>query len=79
VIEKLVQEGREVPFDTFKEQMDPVTREMLAGSLCVLCPFYEDGCDFVQQRESPPCGGFLLLCHLLESGVISIDNIKDVR
>ena len=78
VIENLLREGRKVPFDTFIERMNPVTRDLLVQNLCVLCAFYEADCDFVQQLESPPCGGFLLLCRLLEAEVISIDNIRCV-
>jgi hypothetical protein len=79
VIEKLMRKGKEIPFDVFKEKMHLSTEEMLTEELCVLCPFYEEDCDFVQHRELPPCGGFLLLGHLFDTKVISIDNIRDVR
>jgi len=79
VIEKLMQDGREIPFDVVKEKMHLMTEEMLTQKLCVLCSFYEEDCDFVQHKDSPPCGGFLLLGHLFDAKVISIDNIKDVR
>ena len=79
VLERLIREGRKISFTAFKEKMHFLTQKMLRQDLCVPCPFYEDGCDFVQDKESPPCGGFLLLGHLLETEVISIDNIKDVR
>jgi hypothetical protein len=79
VIEKLMQEGREIPFEVFKEKMYLLTEEMLTQNLCVLCPFYEEDCDFVQHKGSAPCGGFLLLGRLFDTKVISIDNIRDVR
>lgn len=77
VIERLTLEGREIPFDFFPEKMGPSTKEMLKENLCAPCPFYEDDCDFVQQKGEP-CGGFLLLGRLLETRAICIDNIRDV-
>lgn len=76
-IERLIGRGKRIPFRAFKERMHLLTQEVLIKNLCVLCPFYEDDCDFVRQKGAPPCGGFLLLGHLLETKAISIDNIRD--
>jgi hypothetical protein len=77
--ERLILKGTRVPFDRCDRDLHRLTQETLVQAMCTFCPFYENDCDFVQHKESPPCGGFLLLGHLLETEVISIDNIKDVR
>jgi len=55
--------------------------------MCILCPFYEDDCDFAMEyrsneegfSESPPCGGFIFLGHLLEKNIIGIDDIRNIN
>jgi hypothetical protein len=80
VVKGLIEEGREIPFFVTDRRPDPALREKLLRDLCVVCPFFEDGCDFVQQKErSLPCGGFILLAYLLRANIITIDNIRDVR
>jgi len=80
VIECLIKEGRQIPFFVTAERPDAAIREKLLRDLCAACPFFEDGCDFVRQKEgSSPCGGFILLAYLLGANIITIDNIRDVR
>ena len=79
VVERLLREGKKIPFRVFKGKMTASVQETLERNLCILCPFHEDDCDFVRHKESPPCGGLLLLGHLLEIKAVSVDNIKDVR
>jgi len=55
---------------------DKHVTDQLIQSLCSVCTFHEYDCDYFQDRVSQPCGGFLLLSHLLESGKITIAEIK---
>jgi hypothetical protein len=53
--------------------------DALAGLICASCPFHENDCDFVQHVEGAvPCGGFIVLGLLLESGDSTIDNIREI-
>ncbi len=77
VVETLIERGGEITFDASKKKLNAVTEEKLMQNLCIVCPFYEDDCDFIQQKEkSLPCGGFTLLGNLLEANIIGIDDIK---
>jgi hypothetical protein len=80
VVERFIKQRREVPFEKSYKLLDKATEEKLVHNMCIACPFYENDCDFIQQKEnSMPCGGFTLLGHLLEAHIITIDNIKDMR
>ncbi len=84
VIEKLIEKRKNISFEKSDKRLDAETEEKLIQSLCINCPFYENDCDFVGRGESrgkvkrpPPCGGFILLGHLLEEKIITIDDIKN--
>jgi hypothetical protein len=80
VIEGLIKKGLHIPFSVKGKRSDPAIQKSLLRNLCAVCPFSEDGCDFVQRKErSSPCGGFILLAYLLGANIITIDNIRDVR
>jgi len=79
VVERLLKKGKKILFDRSKKKLDAVTQEILIQNMCTACPFYENDCDFVRQKEeSLPCGGLILLGHLLEKNIISIDDIKNI-
>lgn len=79
VVEKLLKKGLEIPFDKKDKKPGTKTQKTLIRNLCVSCPFYESDCDFVLQKQgAPPCGGFILLGHLLEKSIIHIDDIKNI-
>lgn len=79
ILERLLRKGNEIPFERFDKKMDIINKETLVQNMCIACPFYKDACDFIQQKEkSLPCGGFMLLGHLLKANIITIDNIKDM-
>ena len=81
IIEKLLQEGRDIHFQRSDRVLTETTEELLSRHICVVCPFYEEDCDFIRhEKNSLPCGGFKLLGHLLESSNITIaDIIRNVR
>jgi hypothetical protein len=63
--------------------------EKLINQVCTVCPFQENDCDFIgfyrtgrsasEQERLMPCGGFIFLSLLLDSGVICIDDIRDIE
>lgn len=75
VIERLVAEGKGVVFEPSGSKCDTATREQIVERLCGHCDFRKDGCDFMLDRASPPCGGFLLLAQLVADGRISPGDI----
>jgi hypothetical protein len=76
IIEKLLQEGRDIHFQRSDRVLAETTEQVLTRYMCVACPFYKEDCDFIRhEKDSPPCGGFTLLGHLLESRDISISDI----
>ena len=80
VVEELVKEGKEIPFIKSDKLLEADTEKILRENLCVSCSFNESDCDYAQQEEgASPCGGFLLLGNLLETQVLTVDNIKNVR
>jgi hypothetical protein len=79
VVEGLIKKCLYIPFTVGGNKSDPAIQESLLRNLCAACPYFEDGCDFVQRKErSSPCGGFILLSYLLGANIITIDNIRDV-
>lgn len=76
VVESLLKKGHKVIFRKTGKTFCTKTKEKLKEKICTCCPFYERDCDFIQQKNnSSPCGGFILLGHLLESKTISFDDI----
>ncbi|KAF0144302.1 MAG: hypothetical protein FD156_1987 [Nitrospirae bacterium] len=80
VIEKLIKNGRKISFNKSEKKVSASTGKKLIGNMCVACSFYEDGCDFAAEKKgAPPCGGFILLGHLLDGKIITIDDIVNIH
>ncbi len=80
VIERLIKKGTKISFKKIKGTLDGMTEKLLKKHLCTVCPFYENDCDFAVQKENAlPCGGFILLGHLLETNIITIDDISNAN
>ncbi len=75
IAERLIRSGIVLPAGKADRSFDRARAETLVEALCRACDFREDGCDFMMDRMAPPCGGFVLLARLLESGVIEIEDI----
>jgi hypothetical protein len=79
IVKRLIRDGW--PMSLEKRGL-PITRavsEMLSAHLCPPCPFQKDGCDFASGRkEALPCGSFVFLGHLLESGVLQVDDLRNI-
>jgi hypothetical protein len=77
VVEKLMEGGKHIAFQKSDKVHAESTEKILLKYICAGCPFYEKDCDFIQYRRtsSQPCGGFILLGQLLESGNISPEDL----
>jgi hypothetical protein len=78
VIERLIKKGKKISFKKMSKALDGMTEKLLKKHLCTVCSFYESDCDFAAQKENAsPCGGFILLGHLLETNIITIDDLNN--
>jgi hypothetical protein len=76
VVGRLMEGGKNITFHKSERVYTHATAELLVKQMCITCPFYDKDCDFIQyQGTSPPCGGFILLGQLFESGSISLEDI----
>lgn len=76
VVEHLLKKGKKIILEKSDTILAQEIKDGLIGRMCTYCPFYEKDCDFVLHRgDSPPCGGFILLGQLLESEVITFNDI----
>lgn len=79
VVERLSEDGVEMLFQSAEGRPDASVEKLLVGSMCPHCPFYEDGCDFVQNvPDSSPCGGLILLGHMCERRAVSVGEIERI-
>lgn len=79
ILEKFLQKGDEIIFKKYKTPINATAIKLLRDNMCIHCPFFKEDCDFIQHyKDSLPCGGFILLGHLLKEGLITIDNIIDI-
>ena len=75
VIDRLLHAGRPIlPLGTGTEP-DLETIEKIIEKMCSACDFHERDCDFMENRMSRPCGGFIVLSRLIMSGQVQIDEI----
>jgi hypothetical protein len=53
------------------------TLEELKGRVCAVCAFRRSDCDYMLTGgTAPPCGGFVLLSHLLGTGELMLEEIR---
>ena len=76
IAERLIQRGKLPELAGAVRAFDRARAEPLAQRMCVQCDFGPEGCDFMLDRKAAPCGGFVLLAQLLETGVIAIEDIS---
>jgi hypothetical protein len=76
VVNRLMSAGGLVAAEKPGAQPDPGIIELIVSKLCMACEFHEHDCDFMEDRHSPACGGFVLLSRLVMSGQIAIDEIR---
>lgn len=76
VVERLLQRNKKVSCSPSGTQREPLLAEALIQELCLTCPFFEQDCDFMQDRAARPCGGFVLLAENIESGMLLLADIN---
>jgi len=54
-----------------------IKEDDLVRKMCENCSFHESDCDFMIDRNLPPCGGFSLLAQFLGEGQLTIEDIPD--
>ena len=94
-VETLLKRGFEINIadraDSHDEQimkvLNSVKGKLIVKKICENCPFYDDGCDFIDyyrkngfydfdKNAIRPCGGLIFLGHLIESNRIDIKDIN---
>lgn len=77
VVRRLIEQGRDIPLGRRGPGREGTgVAAALRRSLCVRCGFHEADCDFILTGgKAHPCGGFVLLRHLLDEGKITIEEI----
>lgn len=70
-----MQSGKALAFEGIGKEFDRAQAESLVQRMCTNCDFRKDGCDFMMDRQAPPCGGFVLLAQLIEAGIVTIDDL----
>jgi hypothetical protein len=78
VVGRLIESGKTVPLHRPRKMKVPgkAATQELKDLVCAACPFHEADCDFILTGgTAAPCGGVLLLLHLLGSGEITIEEI----
>ena len=81
VVERLSEDGMEMEmmFPSAEGRPEASVEKLLVKSMCTHCPFYEDGCDFVQDvPDASPCGGFVLLGKMCEIRAVSVGEIQRI-
>ena len=77
VVERLLRKGKIPPLASDAgRDFDRRRAESIVKTMCKACDFQKDGCDFMLDRNAPPCGGFVLLARLIETGVIVVEDIR---
>jgi hypothetical protein len=76
VVERLVRDGRRIPFERSGSRGAHAGTELLVNKVCAACDFRDDGCDFMNDRKAVPCGGLELLSQLLAQGVILPEDLE---
>lgn len=78
VVHRILRKGRKLPLERPETLSlpDAGTVESLRNRLCRACDFHEGECDFVLTGTATPCGGFILLAHLLGTGELTLAEIE---
>jgi hypothetical protein len=79
VVEQLMRSGKASIPDTFTKEPDRSTAERIIQKICVNCDFFEQDCDFMQDRAAPPCGGMVVLTQLLKTHQVSLEDIASTN
>ncbi|UCE79366.1 MAG: hypothetical protein JSV13_01670 [Nitrospiraceae bacterium] len=84
VVKQMMRNMVTIPFEKPDEsdqarQLLSDSAARLASSLCPVCSFSAEDCDFADRLEGArPCGGFLLLMQFMEKKTVNIDDIRQL-
>jgi hypothetical protein len=81
VVHRLIGKGKQLSQEKPRrtEVPDARTVEGLKGRVCGACSFHEADCDFVLSGgTASPCGGYVLLFHLLGSGDLTLEELEEI-
>jgi hypothetical protein len=79
VVQRMITDGRGVPLarPARLARPDPAALARLHDAVCQACVFREHDCDHIATGGTAvPCGGLLLLAHLVASGELRLDEIE---
>jgi len=76
VVDRIMRSGKPIEISDVGSMPGSGPRQTLVQQLCSSCDFFEQDCDFMQDRGAQPCGGFLLLEQLLASGIIELEDVS---
>jgi len=79
VVHRLIGKGKRLSQEKPKRAAAPDTRtaDGLKERVCAVCSFREADCDFILSGgTASPCGGYVLLLHLLGSGDLMLEEIE---
>jgi len=80
VVRKLITSGKQLP-KTLPGPPASAGEGDITGlkeRTCSVCLFRDGDCDYILTNgTAPPCGGFVLLSHVLGSGVLTLREIDD--
>jgi hypothetical protein len=75
VVKRWIQEGRQLAPEKLGGEPDHATIELIVEKMCTACDFQAHDCDFMEDRHTPACGGFVFLSKLVMSGQIVMSDI----
>lgn len=78
VARRVLQKGKKISLERPETPCVPDARtvDALRKLLCGACDFRAGDCDFVLTGTATPCGGYLLLSHLLGTGELTLEEIE---
>ncbi len=79
VVRRLIEQGRDLPLGRRAPGSESTgSQSALRKTLCARCGFREADCDFILTGgKALPCGGFVVLRHLLDEGKVAIEEIEE--
>lgn len=78
VVQRLIKSGKKISLEKRgKALSNDASAAALRANMCRACSFFQSDCDFILTGgKALPCGGFALLHHLLDSGEITVEDLK---
>lgn len=78
VVHRLIEHGKKIHLAKRTDIIPGrATVDALRSNVCRICSFHAGDCDYILTGgKAAPCGGFVLLSHLLEGGEITAEELK---